>query len=65
MLVFSKVLDVVPAGLDEEDVKPTTVTRKVWVEKASEQAVSLAEEIEKIFNEIDDTIKLNYTKMYI
>ena len=65
MLIFSKVLDEIPAGLDEEDIKPTTVTKKSWVEKTSELAVSLAEEIQSIFNEIDASIKLNYTKMYI
>ncbi|RTQ52134.1 hypothetical protein EJV47_03665 [Hymenobacter gummosus] len=65
VLVFAKVLDEIPAGLDDEDTKPTNVTREDWVSKTSEASVALAEELQKIFNEIDDSIRLNFTKIYI
>lgn len=65
LLVFSKVLDEIPATFDDEDVKVVEITRKDWVDKSSENSVSMAEKILAMFNEIDPDFKLNFTKAYI
>lgn len=63
-LVFTKVLDRIVLGTDEDDT-PEPTDRKYWEKKASRNMLSL---MDSIFSEIfgvTDTFKLNYNKFYI
>lgn len=63
-LVFTKVLDRVTLGTDEEEVfEPTD--RKYWEKKSTSKMLSLLDEIFKNFTNVSDEFTLKYNKFYI
>lgn len=64
-LVFTKVLDEMPLGMEEDDVDAAPTTRNDWVNRSSEESVKIAEQLLTLINEFSPDHKLSYTKHYI
>jgi hypothetical protein len=64
-LVFTRVLDHVSLGTDEEDEASEPTDRAYWVNKASHGSVGLADRLVELAKEDDPTVELNYNKYYI
>ena len=63
-LVFTKVLDHVALGTDEDDTAVPT-DRNYWDKKSTSQIMKLVDQIHKVIQEQDSEMDLNYTKHYI
>ena len=64
-LVFTRVLDHVTLGTDEDDAAAEPTDRAYWVTKGSPETVEFADELLKLAQVADPTIDLNYNKHYI
>ncbi len=65
-LIFTKVLDELRLGLDEEDEEIYAVAdRKYWETKGSKETVELADSILGFIVEFDKDIEIKYNKYYI
>jgi hypothetical protein len=64
-LVFTKVLDEMPLGLDEDDVDAAPATRADWVSRSSEETIKIADQLLNLINEFSPDHKLSFTKHYI
>ncbi len=63
-LVFTKVLDLLVLGTDEEDrAEPTD--RPYWESKATPQTMKLVDRLHSLVEEQDDGVTLKYNKYYI
>ena len=63
-LVFTKVLDSVALGTDEEDqAEPTD--RNYWIQKASPDVMKLVDRVHSLIEEQDPGVDLKYNKYYI
>lgn len=63
-LVFTKVLDLLVLGTDEEDrVEPTD--RPYWEGKSTPQTMKLVDRLHSMVQEQDDGVTLKYNKYYI
>ena len=64
-LVFTKVLDEMPLGMDEDDDFAAPTTRADWVNRSSEESVKMAEQLLVLINEFSPQHKLTFNKHYI
>jgi predicted transport protein len=66
-LVFTKVMDELRRGVVDEDEEAISVPsdRPNWVKRASEETVTLAEDILQIAKTLDPKLALKYNKNYI
>ena len=65
-LHFTKVLDVQPLGLVDEDEEVAEITdRDYWLKRGSPKTVSMADKILSFVIEFDPTAELNYNKFYV
>lgn len=65
-LVFTKVLDELNLGLDDDDDENIAVTdRSYWENKGTKETVRLADAMLEIIKEIDPALELKYNKYYI
>jgi len=65
-LIFTKVLDELRLGLDEEDEEVYAVTdRTFWETKGSKGTVELADTVLDIIKEFDKDFEIKYNKYYI
>ena len=65
-LIFTKVLDELRLGLDDEDEEIYAITdRTYWETKGSKEAVELADNILDIIKEFDVNFEIKYNKYYI
>lgn len=65
-LIFTKVLDELRLGLDEEDEEIYAVTdRTYWETKGSKETVKLVDTILDIITEFDKDFEIKYNKYYI
>lgn len=65
-LVFTRVLDEIQLGFDEEDQPGETTDRSYWENKATKQTVMLADELlERINGLLATSLELNFNKHYI
>ena len=65
-LHFTKVLDVLPLGLVDEDEEVAEITdRDYWLKRGSPKTVSMADKILSFVIEFDPTAELNYNKFYV
>ena len=65
-LIFTKVLDELRLGLDDEDEEIYAITdRTYWETKGSKEAVELADNILDIIKEFDGNFEIKYNKYYI
>ena len=65
-LVFTKVIDELPRGLvdEDEDAKEST-DRSYWEKQGTKATVGLADEMLKLVQEINPSLRLKYNKYYI
>lgn len=63
-LVFTKVLDLITLGLDEEDEGEPT-DRKYWETQANREMLQLTDRILELVRQIDPGVALKYNKFYI
>ena len=64
-LQFTKVLDVIePGGEDDEAVGPT-VDRQYWVNRASEKSVSIADQCMSILKEVVANVSFKYNQQFV
>ena len=65
-LHFTKVLDVQPLGLVDEDEEVAEITdRDYWLKRGSPKTVSMADKLLSFVIEFDPTAELNYNKFYV
>jgi hypothetical protein len=64
-LVFTKVLDLVPRGTDEEDEPEEPRDRSYWEAKASPLTLKVTDEILHVIRGVDPDVTLKYNKNYI
>lgn len=66
-LVFTTVMDELRRGVIDEDEEAISVPsdKPAWINKASEETVSLADEVLQIARTFDPTLALKYNKGYI
>ena len=63
-LVFTKVLDHVALGTDEED-KPEPADRPHWEKRSTPEVMKLVDRIHKLVEQQDPGVELKYNKQYI
>jgi hypothetical protein len=63
-LVFTRVLDHVSLGTEDDEVAEPT-DRRYWIAKGSEQSVALADRLLDLAQSADPAVSLNYNKHYI
>jgi hypothetical protein len=61
----TKVLDLARLGTDEEDEPGPPTDRTYWIDKASEDSLSVADRLLSLVNEVRPDMSLNYNKAYI
>lgn len=65
-LVFTKVLDKIQFGLDEEDEPAEPTNRSYWEKKAAKNTVKLVDRLlEKVNGLLQTSLELNFNKHYI
>jgi hypothetical protein len=64
-LVFTRVLDHVSLGTEDDDEAAEPTDRSYWIAKGSEQSVALADRLLDIAQSADPAVGLNYNKHYI
>lgn len=65
-IMFTKVLDEMVLGVDDEDVAPLLQTdRAYWNDKAATQTVKLADRLLQMLKDLDPELELNFNKNYI
>lgn len=65
-LVFTKVLDVMPLGLAEEEDDEEPVDRTYWeTQKGSPESLLVADRLLELTREVEPDIKLKYIKHYV
>ena len=64
-LVFTKVLDQLTLGLEEEEEELEEVDRAYWEKRGTHATVEMVDEIFTIIKSIDPTFELKYNKYYI
>jgi hypothetical protein len=64
-LIFTKVMDELKRGPDDEGVPPPVADRDYWEKRGSRATVQLADELLAIAHQIDPSLKLQYNKHYI
>lgn len=66
-LVFTKVLDVIPLGLvDEDETPPEETDRSYWeVKRGTSITVAVADKLLAMLHKSDDAFTLNYNRHYI
>ena len=65
-LVFTKVLDVMPLGLVEEDEEVREVTnRDYWLKRGTQDTVKMVDNCLEIIKSFESGIELKYNKFYI
>ena len=63
-LVFTKVLDHVALGTDEED-KPEPADRSHWAKRSTPEVMKVVDQIHKLVEQQDPGVELKYNKHYI
>lgn len=63
-LVFTKVLDRMTLGTEEDDEGEPT-DRKYWEAKAAPETIALTDQLLELVHEIDPSVELKYNKYYI
>lgn len=64
-LVFTRVMDVLERGTDEEDEQGASVDRSYWEERATRETVALADEFLHLLSDFAPGLVLKYNKFYI
>ena len=65
-LVFTKVMDELSRGLDEEDEPETApADRSYWEKRGSKTTIHLTDELFALAREIDPSLELQYNRHYI
>lgn len=64
-LQFTKVLDVIEPGDDDDEPDAPTVDRKYWVDRASEKSVALAEQCLPILREVRSGVAFKYNLHWV
>ena len=66
-LVFTKVMDVLPRGVvdEDEDAEAFPADRPYWEGKGSKATVTIADNLPEILKQFDPTLELKYNKHYI
>lgn len=65
-LVFTKVLDLIPAGIEDEEEDSKEVTdRNYWEKRSSKEMLSITDKMFSYVEEIAPGYELNYNKYYI
>ena len=64
-LVFTRVLDHITLGTEDEDEAAEPTDRSYWVAKGSAATVALAEQLAEVARQADPDVTLNYNKHYI
>lgn len=64
-LTFTKVLDEIQFGLEEEEKPQEMTDRAYWEEKGTKETVSISNKILNLIHTFNEDVKLNYNKYYI
>jgi hypothetical protein len=64
-LVFTRVLDQMLLGLEEDDTEEEPRDRAYWETRSSSGALALVDHLFKLASEVDPSISLSYRKQYI
>lgn len=64
-LVFTKVLDQMTLGFEEEDDEPEVVDRSYWEKRATKDTVQLADILLELIHTFAPSVELKYNKFYI
>lgn len=64
-LIFTKVLDQVTRGLDDEDDALLVTDRDYWLKVAKPETVAIADRLLEMAKELDPHLELKYNKFYI
>lgn len=65
-LVFTKIMDELPRGLEEEDEPPAApADRAYWERRGSKATIQLTDQLFAIAREIDPSLELQYNRHYI
>ncbi len=64
-LVFTKVLDVIQLGPDDQDDRQPPADRAYWEDKATKSTVAMADDLLKIVSEKNPELELKYNRYYI
>ena len=64
-LVFTKIVDELKLGFDEEEDSLEITDRNFWEQKGTKETVKIADDILDIIKEIDTGFELKYNKHYI
>jgi len=64
-LAFTKVVDELKLGLEEEDESMEVTDKNYWEQKGTKETVKMADDILEIIKEIDCGFELKYNKYYI
>ena len=65
ILVFSKVLDELILGLDDEDEERETTDRAYWENRSTKENLALVDDMLELVHTIDTGYSLKFTKFYI
>ena len=64
-IIFTKVIDETRMASPEEDENDEPADRSYWEKKSNRDMLLLTDELEKLINEVDTDVKLNFVKSYI
>lgn len=64
-VIFTKVLDQMKIGIDEDDQPAEPTDRAYWEKKGSPTTMSLLDDFMKIVNEVDPDVQPNFNKHYV
>jgi len=64
-LQFTKVLDVIEPGGEEEETVAPTVDRKYWVDRGYEKSLSIADQCLSILKEVVPSVAFKYNQQFV
>lgn len=64
-LVFTKVLDELVRGLEDEDAESVPTDRAYWRSRSSNAMISLVDQLLELAQKVDGSVELKYNKFYI
>src|SRR5918994_144154 len=64
-LVFTRVLDQMLLGVEEDDTEEEPRDRAYWETRSSSAALALVDHLFKLVSEVDPSVSLSYRKQYI
>jgi hypothetical protein len=64
-LVFSKVLDQITLGVEEDEEKDEPADRNYWLSQGSAETLTITDSLLKLVQDVDPSVALKYNKHYI